>query len=238
MASPDETPSPERMRSAVTGYVHEIHRAYIDQALTFAPGVRGRMPLMSGRPFTVAAVATRNLHLLATAESLGPLHGPEVLVEGEFRGVAWQLRFYDTVVAPDLALVDEADGPAFTEVRRALGISTVLYHFVAQAGAGLSGHSATHVGTGLANGHSAVARDFETIRSRVRGREQLVDELSGAAIAGLPHAQALLAKEIAPYNAGVAEACAARPPDPDAIRKALLAGVGGRTQWEPDDDRR
>ena len=32
------------------------------------------------------------------------------------------------------------------------------------------------MGTGLAGGHSAVARDFETIRSRVRGREDLVDE--------------------------------------------------------------
>jgi hypothetical protein len=231
-------PTPEQMRTAVAGYVQEIHRAYVDQALTFTPGVRGRMPLMSGRPFTVAAVATRKLHLLATAESLGPLHGQEVAVESEFRGVSWQLRFYDTVVAPDLALVDESEGPAFTDVRRALGIGTVLYHFVAQEGAGLSGHNATHVGTGLANGHSAVARDFETIRSRLRGREALVDELSGAAVAGLPHAQALLAKAIAPYNASVLEACEAMPPDPDAIRKALLAGVGGRTQWMPVDDDR
>lgn len=230
-------PSPEQMRAAVAGYVQEIHRAYIDQALTFTPGVRGRMPLMSGRPFTVAAVAARNLHLLATAESLGPAVGQEVELAAEYRGIAWQLRFFDSVVAPELALVDETGGPAFAEVRHALGIGTVLYHFVAQEGAALSGHNATHVGTGLANGHSSIARDFETIRSRVRGREALVDELSGAAIAGLPHAQALLAQAIAPHNAGVAEACAAVPPDPDAIRKALLAGVGGRTQWVPGDDR-
>src|SRR5262250_3118095 len=50
------------------------------------------------------------------------------------------------------------------------GVGTVVYHFVASPGAGLSAHNAAHVGTGLAGGHSAAARDFETIRSRVRGR--------------------------------------------------------------------
>ncbi len=230
-------PTPEQMRTAVAGYVHEIHRAYVDQALTFTPAVRGRMPLLADGPFTVAAVGARKLHLLATCESLGPLHGPEVAIEGEYRGITWQLRFYDPVVVPDLALVDETNGPAFDEVRHALGIGTVLYHFVAGDGAGLSAHNAAHVGTGLANGHSAVARDFETIRSRARGREALVDELAGAATAGLPRAQALLAQAIAPYNRDVAEVCTAEPPDPDAIRRALLAGVGGRTQWRPPDQR-
>src|SRR5439155_15951319 len=104
------------MRSAVAGYVQEIHRAYVDQALTFPPAVRGRMPLMSGPPFTVAAVAARNLHLLATAESLGPVHGPEVALESSIGGVSWELRFYDSVVVPSLALLDESDGPAFDEV--------------------------------------------------------------------------------------------------------------------------
>jgi hypothetical protein len=221
------------MRAAVAGYVQEIHRAYVDQALTFSPAVRGRMPLMCQRPFTVAAVAARNLHLLATTESLGPVHGPEVVLASAIGAVSWELRFYDSVVVPSLALLDESEGPAFDEVRHALGIGTVLYHFVAQPGAGLSGHQAAHVGTGLANGHSAVARDFETIRSRVRGRETLVDEMSGAAVAGLAHAQALLALAIAPHNAGVRDACAAEPPDPETIRRALLAGVGGREQWTP-----
>jgi hypothetical protein len=226
-------PTPEEMRAAVAGYVQEIHRAYVDQALTFSPAVRGRMPLLSERPFTVAAVAARNLHLLATTESLGPVHGPEVALQSTVGAVAWELRFYDPVVVPSLALLDESEAPAFDEVRHALGIGTVLYHFVAQPGAGLSGHQAAHVGTGLANGHSAVARDFETIRSRVRGRETLVDEMSGAAVAGLAHAQALLALAIAPHNAAVRDACAADPPDPETIRRALLAGVGGRTQWTP-----
>jgi hypothetical protein len=229
-------PGPEAMRAAVAGYVQEVHRAYVDQAATFSPGVRGRMPLMSAGRITVAAVAARNLHLLATTEELGPLRDPEVALSAEYGGVAWDLRFYDPVVLPDLGLLEEREAPAFEEVKRALGVGTVLYHVVAQPGAGLSGHQATHVGTGLANGHSSAARDFETIRSRVRGREALVDELAGAAIAGLPHAQALLARAISPYDDGVRKACEAAEsgsPDPEAIRKALLAAVGGRTQWMP-----
>jgi hypothetical protein len=226
-------PSPEEMRTAVAGYVREIHRAYVDQAHTFPPAVRGRMPLMTGGPLTVAAVAARNLHILSTRESLGPLHGPEVAIEAEVGGVAWQLRFFDSVLIPALALVDERAGPAFDEIRHALGIGTVVYHLVAQPGAGLSGHQAAHVGTGLANGHSAVARDFDTIRSRARGREELVDEMSGAAQAGLPRAQALLAKAIAPNDRDVAAAADSIPVDPDAVRRALLASVGGRQQWTP-----
>jgi hypothetical protein len=226
-------PGPEAMRDAVAGYVQEIHRSYVDQAATFSPGVRGRMPLMTAGRVTVAAVAARNLHLLATVEPLGPPRGQEVAMSAEYGGLAWDLRFYDPVVLPDLGLLEERDGPAFEDVKRALGVGTVLYHVVAQPGAGLSGHQATHVGTGLANGHSAAARDFETIRSRVRGREALVDELAGAAVAGLPHAQALLAREISPYDEGVRAACEAGSPDPEAIRKALVAAVGGRKQWMP-----
>jgi hypothetical protein len=221
------------MRAAVAGYVQEIHRAYVDQVRTFPPAVRGRMPLMTSGPLTVAAVAARNLHILSTRESLGPLHGPEVAIEAETGGVTWQLRFFDSVLIPALALVDERAGPAFGEVRHALGVGTVLYHLVAEPGAGLSGHQASHVGTGLANGHSAVARDFETIRSRARGREELVDEMSGAVEAGLPRAQALLAKAIAPDDPAVAAAADSVPLDPDAVRRALLASVGGRQQWTP-----
>jgi len=226
---------PEDMRQAVAGYVQEIHRAYVDQAATFPPAVRGSMPLLMAGRLTVAAVGARNLHILATEADLGPLQGPEVSLEAELGGVSWTLRFYDPVVLPELALVDESAQPAFEEVKRALGVTSVLYHFVAEPGAGLSGHQASHVGTGLANAHSAVRRDFDTIRSRVRGREALVDEMAGAAGAGLVHAQALLARAISPYDDGVR--LAAEPADgridPDAVRKALLTAVGGRTQWTP-----
>ena len=158
------------MREAVAGYVQEIHRAYVDQAATFSPGVRGRMPLMPARPDHSGG---RRGPQPAPARDHGGA-GPAAGAGGRawtaaYAGLAWELRFYDPVVLPDLGLLEERDAPAFEEVKRALGVGTVLYHVVAQPGAGLSGHQATHVGTGLANGHSAAARDFETIRARARG---------------------------------------------------------------------
>ena len=225
--------TPEQMREAVARYVEEIHRAYTAQALTFPAAVRGRLPLLAPGPLTVAAVGARNLHVLATRDSLGPLRGQEVELSGAVEGLTWTLRFFDPVVLPELALIDESSGPAFGEVRHALGVGTVVYHFVAEPGAGLSAHQAAHVGTGLAGGHSAVARDFETIRSRVRGREDLGDEMAGAAAAGLVRAHAMLAAALAPYNAALAAFAAQVRPDPDAVRRELLAAVGGRTQWRP-----
>jgi hypothetical protein len=224
---------PLDMRAAVTEYVTALHRAYLAQADTFPPAVRGRMPLLAGGTITVAAIGARNLHLLATRESLGPLRGQEVSVPGSLPGLDWSLRFYDPVVVPALGLIDEREAPAYAEVKHALGLSTVVYHVVAQPGSGLTPHHAGHVGSGLAAGDSAAARDFETIRSRVRGREGLVDELVGAASAGLPRAQALLAKAIAPHNTAI-DALVAQPnPDPGEIRKTLLESVGGRRDWTP-----
>ncbi len=173
--------SPEQMRAAVAQYVAEIHRAYLAQAMTFPPGVRGQLPLLAPGRLTVAAAGARNLHILATREPLGPVTGPEVEQADSVGPLEWTLRFFDPVVLPSLALIDETAAPAFTEVRRELGIGTVVYHFVAEPGAGLSGHQGAHVGTGLANGHSAAARDFETIRSRAGRRADLVDEMAGAA---------------------------------------------------------
>ena len=228
---------PEQMRTAVARYVEEIHRAYVAQALTFPAAVRGRMPLLAPGPLTVAAVGARNLHVLATRDSLGPVRGPEVELAGSVEGLSWTVRFFDPVVLPELSLIDESSGPAFGEVRHALGVSTVVYHFVASPGSGLSAHNAAHVGTGLAGGHSAAARDFETIRSRVRGREELVDEMAGAAAAGLVRAHAMLAAALMPRNAALSALAAEARPDPDAVRRELLAAVGGRTQWQPPGSR-
>jgi hypothetical protein len=225
------------MRAAVAEYVTALHRAYLAQADTFPPAVRGAMPLLAGGPLVVAAVGARNLHLLATREALGPLRGQEVELTGSLPGLDWTLRFYDPVVVPALGLLDERDAPAYGEVKHALGLTTVVYHVVAQPGSGLTPHHAGHVGAGLASGHSAAARDFETIRSRVRGRERLVDELVGAAAAGLPRAQALLARAIAPHNEAVGALASATDPDPDEVRKALLASVGGRRAFVPPDER-
>lgn len=231
---------PLEMRTAVAAYVEEIHRSYLDQADTFAPAVRGRMPLLSGGPLSVAAVGARNLHILATREGLGPVREPEVEVIGELPGMTWTLRFYDPAVIPALGLVDETDGPAFEEIRACLGLGTVVYHLVAHPGSGLSGHNARHVGTGLANGHTAAARDFEAVRHRLPGREGLLDELVGASVAGLSRAQALLAAAIAPRDGTLegyaADARRGLPVDPDAIRSTLLGAIGGRRQWVPGAD--
>lgn len=224
---------PLDMRAAVAEYVTALHRSYLAQADTFPPAVRGAMPLLAGGPITVAAVGARNLHLLATREPLGPLRGQEVSLVGELPGLEWSLRFYDPVVTPALGLIDEMTAPAYAEVKHALGVSTAVYHVVAQPGSGLTPHHGGHVGAGLASRHSAAARDFETIRSRVRGREGLVDELVGAATAGLPRAQALLARAIAPRDEAVASLASRPDPDPDEVRKALLASVGGRKDWTP-----
>lgn len=228
------TATPERMREAVADYVTALHRAYLAQADTFPPAARGRMPLVAATgPVRVAAVGVRHLHLLATRESLGPLRGQEVELPGSLDGLEWTLRFYDPVVIPALGLIDESTAPQQSEVRSALGLQAVVYHVVAQPGAGLTPHHAQHVGSALAGGHSAAVRDFDTIRSRVRGRETLVDELAGAHAAGLPRAQALLARAISPHSAGVAALADSPDPDPDEVRRTLLDAVGGRRAWAP-----
>jgi hypothetical protein len=225
---------PEDMRRVVAGYIAAIHRSYLAQAGTFPPAVRGAMPLVAARSFSVAAAAARNLHLIATTEPLGPPRGQETELAASEDGLAWTVRFFDPVVLPELGLIEEtADAPAFAGVRRALGVTAVLYHLTASPGSVFSTHNASHVGTGLASGHSAAARDFEAIRQRARGREDLVDELAGAAAAGLRRAQALLAAAIAPHDAGLRELAADPAPDPDRVRGALLASMGGRAQWEP-----
>jgi hypothetical protein len=67
----------------------------------------------------------------------------------------------------------------------------------------------------------------------VRGREELVDEMAGAATAGLVRAHAMLAAALMPRNAALSALAAEARPDPDAVRRELLAAVGGRTQWTP-----
>ncbi|MGH8931216.1 MAG: hypothetical protein ACRDZO_11485, partial [Egibacteraceae bacterium] len=158
------TADPEQMRQAMAAYVTEVHRAYVAHAHLLPPAARGRMPLLAGGRFEVAAVGARNLHIIATREPLGPVKGIEVELPCSLDGLEWTLRFYDPVVLPQLGLIDESTKPAQGEVCRALGVTTVLYHLIAQPGAGLSGHHALHVGTGLANAHVAAARDFEAIR--------------------------------------------------------------------------
>jgi hypothetical protein len=218
---------PEEMRQAMADYVQAVHQAYVSQAHLQTPAVQGRMPLVAARAFTVVAAGVQNLHVIATTESLPDPAGPEVALDGEFAPLRWSLRFYDPVVLPALGLIDERQGPAGDRVRNALGISTYLYHLVVQPGGQLTAHHAGHAGAGLANAHNAEARDFEAIRAHAPGRERLVDEMEGAAVAGLRRAQALLASEIVPWNEEIGRLASAPDADPAEVRRALLAAVRG-----------
>lgn len=202
-------------------YVATVHRAYLTQAQMQPPAVQGRMPLLT-KPFTVAAVGVHNLHVIATDQALGPLSGQEIEKHDSVEGISWALRFFDPVVVPALGIIDESAGPAAELVRRTLGITTQLYHLIVQPGSQLTTHHAGHAGAGLANSHIADARDFDAIRSRARGREALVDEMEGAALAGLIRAQMLLARELAPWDEALARL---QTTDPVEIRRALLTAL-------------
>jgi hypothetical protein len=214
---------PEEMREAMADYVAATHHAYRDHAELLPPGVRGRLALMRLPHFWVAAAGAANLHVIATAEALGPARGQEVDVDGEAPPLSWTLRFYDPVVTPALGLLDESSGPALEEVRRILGISTYLYHLVVQPGSELTSHHAGHAGSGLANAHAAEARDFESMRSAAPHVVGLVDEMEGAARAGLRRAQVLLAREILEASGRSLELAAES--DPTTLRQTLLEAL-------------
>jgi hypothetical protein len=122
-------------------------------------------------------------------------------------------------------MIDESAAAAPDEVRRTLGVHTVLYHLVVQPGSELTSHHALHMGTGLANSHAARSRDIEAVRAHRPGSGALVEELAGALQAGLPRAAALLAAAIAPYDDAVGELARQATPDPQAVLSGLVAAV-------------
>ena len=211
---PAAQPSPEAMRTAMADYVRAVHQAYLDAAAPLPPAERGRLPLIAAGSVTVLAVGARNLHVLATVE----------LVSDSLGDLAWELRFFDPVIAPGLGLVDESVEPQPQEVREVLGVRTVVYHLTVPPGGGLSPHHALHAGTGLAHSHAAAHRDFDSIAALAPARADLVSEMRGAAVAGLPVAQVLLARAIAPASRALAEFPVAGTP-PDEVRRALLAAL-------------
>ncbi len=145
--------SPEQMRQAVADYVTAVHRAYLVATAGLAPEVVNALPLPAAGEFSVLAVGAGGLHLIATARPLPPIRGRVVEVAGEFGPLRWQLRFYDPVVVPELALAGDSGADAGDEVRRTLGVESWLYHLVASPSAGLSPHNAVHAGAALARGH-------------------------------------------------------------------------------------
>jgi hypothetical protein len=210
------------MRQAMADYVLALHQAYLDAVITLPPAERARLPLIASQRITVAAVGARNLHVIGTVETLPSPSGPEVEIHGELDDLTWTLRFFDPVVVPAIGMIDEGESPAYDEVRRALGIRTVVYHLAVPPGGSLTSHHALHAGTGLAHSHAAAARDFDAIRAHAPRQEALVDEMQGANVAGLQRAQVLLAQAIAPDLDLPGDA------SPADARKALLDAVRGR----------
>ena len=203
-------------------YVAALHGAYLDQAAQLSPGERGELPLIRSGNFSVVAVGTRYLHVLATTTPLPTVVEPEVAVPGLDRDLTWTLRFYDPVIVPELGLIIEGDSADPRAVRGVLGIADVVYHVSIAPGGGLSGHHAQHAGTGLANAHAAAARDFETMRSVAPSQRDVIDEFAAAQRLGLHRAAELLAGDLAPLNDTVS---AIPGIDATALRRAVLEAL-------------
>jgi hypothetical protein len=218
--------SPEAMRTAMAEYVRAVHQAYLDASAPLSPGDRARLPLVSAGEVTVLAVGARNLHVLATTEQLPAPRGQEVELDDAIDDLRWRLRFFDPVVVPALGLIDESDAAQPDRVRDVLGVRTVVYHLSVPPGGGLTAHHAMHAGTGLAHTHAAAVRDYDTIANEAPAAADLVQEMRGADIAGLPRAVLLLAREIAPDSEDLAAMSLAEP-EPSTIRRTLLASLRG-----------
>lgn len=215
------------MRDRLRDYVAALHHAYLGAAGVLPPGDRAALPLLAAPRLTVAVAAARHLHVIATSDALPAPRGQEVQEDDRDGDLAWTVRFFDPVVLPALAQVDESAGPAPADVRRVLGVADVAYHLTVAPGSGLTAHHAQHAGTGLANQHAAAVRDADTLRAALRGRERLVDEFAVAERLGLHHAVRLLAGALLPEDPGVRRAVEAAGDDAD-VRRALVDAVRAR----------
>ncbi len=224
---PDAT-EPPALRQAMADYVAALHRAYLDASDGLTPGELGRIPLVAQGDFTVAAVGTRNLHVIATSDTLAPPTGPEVELPGHEGPLTWRLRFFDPVVIPALGLIDESQAPAQAEVRAALGFSAVLYHLTVPPGGGLSAHHAQHAGTGLAHTHAAASRDYDTMTHLAPRSAGLLNEMRAAESAGLDSSVLLLARVVAPHDPDLANLPVIGTPAA-ASRTQLLAALRGHS---------
>ena len=214
-----EGTGPEAMRQAMADYVHALPQAYLDATATLPPAERARLPLVAAGDITVIAAGARMLHIIGTVESLPSPRPPEVEVRDSIDDIAWSLRFFDPVVAPGLGLIVEDDSPAHDDVRRVLGVRTVVYHLAIPPGGSLTAHHAQHAGTGLGHAHAAAARDFEAMRAYAHAREPLIDELQAASQAGLARAQVLIAQALIP---GIPDLVLNPPTDSVQVRRHVL----------------
>lgn len=227
-SAPAAERGPEAMRSAMADYVSSVHRAYLEASASLPPGERARLPLVAAGTFTVAAVGTRYLHVVATTDALPAPTGPEVSLDCHEGDLAWQLRFFDPVVLPDLGLLDESQAPQPQRIREILGLAGVVYHLTVPPGGGLTPHHALHSGTGLAHSHAAAARDYETLTALAPRQADLIAEMHAAETAGLQACAVLVAQHLAPLNTAVLELEPGAASAVDA-RRRLLAAFRDRT---------
>lgn len=214
---------PEAMRSAMADYVSSVHRAYLEASASLPPGERARLPLVAAGAFTVAAVGTRYLHVVATTDALPAPTGPEVSLDCHEGDLAWQLRFFDPVVLPDLGLLDESQAPQPQRIRDILGLTGVVYHLTVPPGGGLTPHHALHSGTGLAHSHAAAARDYEALTALAPRQADLIAEMHAAETAGLQACVVLMAQHLAPRNTTVLDLQPGATAAVDARRRLLAA---------------
>lgn len=220
----------DQMRLAAAQFIAAVHSSYVREAAVLSPAARARLPLFSAGRLSVAAVGTRYLHVVATGENLAPPEGADASIQDSHPPLSWVVRFYDPVVLSGLGDLDETVQPAILGVRRALGIRTVLYHFTIGGGATLDPHRAMHVAARLFSAHQSAADELDTIRRLVAGQEDLVDEMGGAASAGLMRAHALLACALVPGEPELTELCEQAAPEPAQVRRALIAVLRQRAQ--------
>lgn len=212
---------PEAMRNRLRDHVYALHRAYLTHLQHFPPAVRGAMPLASQQGLTVIVAAARELHLIATPETLPPPRGQEVEEIDEVEGVSWRVRFYDASILPELGVLGGTHDDAGA-VRRILGVADVVYHISVSLGGGLTAHHAQHAGVALANQHASSVRDGESLRRAYPAHEAAVDEFVVAERLGMAQAARLLA--------GVIGGSELSPTaSPQEARQHLLALAKGRT---------
>lgn len=210
-SSTDPATGPEAVRAAVRDYVWTVHTTYLDHVRHLPPGELASLPLVAARHVTVAAAASRGLHLVATTQRLPVPVGPEVAMTDEHRGIVWTVRFYDPSVLPALGVLSGPEDER-TQVRRSLGIADTVYHLELAAGGGLSGHHALHSGVALANQHAQLMRDVDRLRAALPRQADLVDELATCARLGLDRSAALLADQLTrgryvPHGGTLAAVC-------------------------------
>jgi hypothetical protein len=222
---PDMSADPGQLRDAMAQFVAALHGAYLDQARHLPVGEQGALPLTRTDSLTVLAVGVRHLHVLATTSPLPAPQGQEVELHDSLPGLAWTLRFFDPIVAPGLGGIDESEAAQPVAVRQVLGVPDVVYHLSVSPGGGLTPHHAQHAGTGLANQHAALFRDHDAIRANAGSRAALAEEYAVAERVGLHQTVRLLAQQLAPGDAAVAEVCASSGSEDADVRRALLAAL-------------